>query len=59
MPERQTLANDNDLPVEVLMQISATYTGIAEKITGKPVPLSDNPKAEIVQVLKDEFGLVD
>ncbi|MEH6517519.1 MAG: phosphoribosylaminoimidazolesuccinocarboxamide synthase [Halioglobus sp.] len=59
MPERQALAKDNDLPVSVLMQISATYTGIAEKVTGKPVPLSDNPKAEIVQVLKDEFGLVD
>ena len=27
--------------------------------TGAPVPLSDNPKAEIIEVLGGEFGLVD
>ncbi len=58
MEERKALARDNDLPTEVLMKISATYTGIAEKIIGQPVVLSDNPKAEIVAVLRDEFGLV-
>jgi len=59
MPERQALAADNALPAEVLMQVSATYTGIAEKITGQSVPLSDNPRAEVIAVLGDEFGLVD
>jgi len=59
MPERQALAADNALPAEVLMEVSATYTGIAEKITGQSVPLSDNPRAEIIAVLGDEFGLVD
>lgn len=59
MPERQALAADNALPADVLMEVSATYTGIAEKITGKPVPVSDNPRAEIIEVLRDEFGLVD
>jgi phosphoribosylaminoimidazole-succinocarboxamide synthase len=59
MPERQALAADNALPADVLMEVSATYTGIAEKITGQPVPLSDNPRAEIIAVLGDEFGLVD
>jgi len=39
------------LPAEVLMEVSATYTGIAEKITGQPVPLSDNPRAEIIAVV--------
>ncbi|WP_045860434.1 phosphoribosylaminoimidazolesuccinocarboxamide synthase [Teredinibacter purpureus] len=58
MPERQGLARDNALPEAVLMQISATYTGIAEKITGKPIILSDNPKAEIVDVLRREFDLI-
>ncbi len=59
MVERQALARDNALPTEVLMAVSDTYTGIAEKITGKPVVLSDNPKAEIIEVLGGEYGLID
>lgn len=59
MPERQALARDNALPTEVLMAVSATYVGIAEKITGAALKLSDNPKAEIIDVLRDEFRLVD
>ncbi|MCW8857616.1 MAG: phosphoribosylaminoimidazolesuccinocarboxamide synthase [Kangiella sp.] len=59
MDERQALARDNALPVDALMDVSRTYIGIAEKITGKKIELSDNPKAEIVQILKDEFKLVD
>ncbi len=59
MPERLALARDNALPTEMLMQVSATYTGIAEKITGKKIELSDNPKAEIVDVLGGTYGLVD
>ena len=35
MPEREALARDNVLPTEVLMAVSATYVGIAEKITGQ------------------------
>ncbi|RDX36060.1 phosphoribosylaminoimidazolesuccinocarboxamide synthase [Kangiella sp. HD9-110m-PIT-SAG07] len=59
MDERQALARDNELPAEALMDVSNTYTGIAEKITGQKIELSDNPKAEIIQILKDEFKLVD
>lgn len=59
MDERQALARDNALPVDALMDVSRTYIGIAEKITGKKIELSDNPKEEIVQILKDEFKLVD
>jgi phosphoribosylaminoimidazole-succinocarboxamide synthase len=59
MDERQALACDNALPTEVLMEVSATYTGIAEKIIGRSIDLSDNPKAEIIDVLKNEYGLVD
>ena len=32
MPERKALAQDNALPVSVMMDISNTYVGIAEKI---------------------------
>jgi phosphoribosylaminoimidazole-succinocarboxamide synthase len=59
MPERQALACDNALPTEVLMEVSAIYTGIAQKITGRAIDLSDNPKAEIIKVLGEEYGLVD
>ncbi len=59
MDERNALARDNELPSEVFMAVSSTYTGIAEKIIGAPIQLSDNPKAEIIAVLRDEFGLID
>lgn len=59
MPERQALARDNALPADVLMAVSKTYVDIAEKITGASLPLSDNPRAEIVAVLRNEFSLVD
>jgi phosphoribosylaminoimidazole-succinocarboxamide synthase len=59
MPERQALARDNALPTEVLMAVSETYVSIAEKITEAKVTISDNPKAEIIEVLGGEFALVD
>lgn len=59
MPERQALARDNALPTEVLMTVSKTYVGIAEKIVGRPLQLSDNPKDEIIEVLRSQFALVD
>jgi len=59
MPERQNLARYNALPVEVLMQVSKIYVDIAEKITGKPLVLSGNPKAEIIQILRDDYQLID
>jgi phosphoribosylaminoimidazole-succinocarboxamide synthase len=59
MPEREALSRDNALPVEVLMQVSKTYIDIAEKITGKPIILSANPKAEIVHILREEYQLID
>ncbi len=59
MGERAALAANNELPLEIMMNVSATYTQIAEKITGEPIVLSENPKAEITQILRDEFGLVD
>lgn len=59
MAEREALAQDNALPVSVLMAISKTYTDIAEKITGQPLVLSDNPKADIIAILDKEYGLID
>ncbi|PIP80238.1 MAG: phosphoribosylaminoimidazolesuccinocarboxamide synthase [Gammaproteobacteria bacterium CG22_combo_CG10-13_8_21_14_all_40_8] len=59
MEERSVLARDNALPVSALMDVSKTYIGIAEKITGKKLVLSENPKAEIIEILKSQYGLVD
>ncbi|WPC73005.1 phosphoribosylaminoimidazolesuccinocarboxamide synthase [Vibrio porteresiae] len=58
MPEREALARDNALPLDSLMDISRTYLGIAEKIIGKPVELSTNPKQEIIDILDKEYGLI-
>jgi phosphoribosylaminoimidazole-succinocarboxamide synthase len=59
MSERMVLARDNALPVEVLMEISKTYVAIAEKITGASLQLAENAKAEIIEVLRNEFALID
>jgi phosphoribosylaminoimidazole-succinocarboxamide synthase len=41
------------------MAVSETYTRIAEKITGEKIILSDNPKVELIEILRREFGLID
>ena len=58
MEERSALARDNELSPDMLMQVSETYVGIAEKIIGEKLRLSDNPKAEIIDILDREFGLI-
>jgi phosphoribosylaminoimidazole-succinocarboxamide synthase len=59
MKERQALAKDNVLPEHVLMDVSATYTALAEKITGKKITLSDNPKQEVIDILRRDYQLID
>ena len=58
MDERNALARDNELPESVMMAVSKTYTDIAEKITGEKIVLSDNPKAEIVEILRSQYGVI-
>lgn len=59
MDERLALARDNALTLQMLMQVSETYLTIAEKITGETITLSQNPKAEIIEILRSEFDLID
>lgn len=59
MEERSALARDNELTADMLMQVSDTYVGIAERIIGEKLTRSDNPKAEIISILDKEFGLID
>jgi len=58
MDERSALARDNELPLDALMSLSTTYIGIAEKVTGETIVLSDDPKADIVNVLREQFDLI-
>ncbi|MCE2593410.1 phosphoribosylaminoimidazolesuccinocarboxamide synthase [Motilimonas cestriensis] len=58
MPEREALARDNALPEAVLMKVSEIYLGVAEKITGEKIILSDNPKAEIIEILREQYQLI-
>jgi len=59
MEERKALARDNALPASVLMDASALYVGIAEKIVGQKLKLSENPKEEIIAVLDRDFGIIN
>jgi phosphoribosylaminoimidazole-succinocarboxamide synthase len=59
MAERTALAADNELPESMMMEVSNTYVSIAEKITGQSLQLSDNPKAEIIEILSQKYGLID
>jgi phosphoribosylaminoimidazole-succinocarboxamide synthase len=58
MPEREALAKDNALPLDAMMNVSRTYTGVAEKVTGKSVALPAHPKADIIAILKQEYDLI-
>ena len=57
MIERLAFARDTSLPESLLMEVSATYTQLAERITGQPIAVSDDPRAEIEALLHSEFGL--
>ena len=58
MDERYGLAEKTALPESMMIAVSDTYVGLAEKITGQPLPLSENPKAEIIQILSDRYNLI-
>lgn len=59
MQERLEVAKNNPLPLDALMNVSQTYIGIAEKITGKKLHLSNNPREEIITILREQYGLID
>jgi len=58
MAERVDLAK-NLLPQEILLDVSNTYTSIAETITGAKIEISDDPKGEIIAILRDTYALID
>jgi phosphoribosylaminoimidazole-succinocarboxamide synthase len=58
MDERPALAQ-HGLPREILLQVSETYLELARRVTGQPLAVSQNPRAEIIETLAADFGLVD
>lgn len=58
MDERFALARDNPLPDHIFAEVSAVYIDIAEKITGSKLLVPESPRAEIVDVLANNYGLV-
>merc|ERR1711959_372840 len=59
MEERKALAQNNLLPQSVLMEVSKTYSDIAEKITGKALRISEDPRHEIITILDVQYGLIN
>ena len=51
MDERKALADTFRLKDEQMMEVSSLYVGLAEQITGKKLPLSESPRAEIIEAL--------
>ena len=58
MPERVELAKNYLLPQSVMMEVSRTYTGIAEKIIGSKIEISETPRTEILDILSSGYDLV-
>ena len=57
MDERKALAETFRLKDEQMMDVSRLYIDLAEKITGKKLPISDSPKQEMTEALT-ELGLI-
>lgn len=57
MVEREAFARETALPQSLLMEVSKTYTDIAERITGQPISVSGDPRAELEHLLADDLRL--
>jgi len=59
MDERYALARDNLLPGRVFGEVSDTYINIAETITGEKLEVPVDPRSEILDVLHEQFGIIN
>jgi len=59
MDERLDFAERSLLPRAMMMEVSAIYTEIAQRITGRPITISDTPRDDIVRVLREQLGIID
>ena len=58
MEERSAFAASTVLPRQMMMDVSSTYIDVAEQITCRPLDVSDNPRDEIIRVLRDQLGII-
>ncbi|HEA18935.1 MAG TPA: phosphoribosylaminoimidazolesuccinocarboxamide synthase [Pseudoalteromonas prydzensis] len=58
MPEREQLAKDYILPESVMLSVSETYVGIASKIVGYDIAIPTDPRAEVITILDQQYGLI-
>jgi len=59
MSERKAMAAEFLLSEADILQVSETYTSIAKTITGKAVQVPADPKAEIIEILDRDYGLIE
>ena len=59
MEERLEFARNTVLPTQMMLDVSKTYVGVAERIMGEKLDVSDDPRTEIIQVLRDNFDIID
>lgn len=59
MPERLAMAAGIELSQAQILKVSETYTSIAAKITGQEVQVPADPKAEIIEILDRDYGLIE
>ena len=57
--ERKKFAGSHALPAHFLYSLSDTYLSVAERITGQSLAAPERPVESMMQVLSEEFGLVD
>ncbi|KEY91161.1 phosphoribosylaminoimidazole-succinocarboxamide synthase [Candidatus Photodesmus blepharus] len=57
--ERKQLALNSELPVYFFQKMSKTYVDVAEIITGSRIALAQKPRKEIIQILKNEYNIID
>jgi len=57
--ERKKFAGSHALPAHFLYSLSETYLSVAERITGQSLTAPERPVESMMQVLGEEFGLVD
>ncbi len=58
MDEREHLAKNNELPAEIMLEVSGVYTNMAEQIIGSPLYKPKNPRQEILDALNEEYKLI-
>jgi len=57
MAERRNLARDYSVPVNQMMNVSEVYTKMAESIIGKPIPVIEDARVEILDAL-NSYGVI-